>query len=455
MASADRVSILLGDPKKAVIALAIPLILSLVVSQINVLADRAWCSGLGDDAMSAIAVVTPVYLTLVGLGSGIGVGASAVISRMIGAGDQRKALLSSGQAILFSLLFGMLLTPIVFFGQDGLLSMLSKENILDIACDYMLPYSIFIVAIIINGVIAGILNGQGATHYSMYLTVVQAVINIILDPVMIYSLGMGLQGAAVATVIATIASAALGCILLISSRTYLPISRSIIRYDRECMKLLLKAGIPQMLEYAVLYFMDAVLNYIVLMSAAGSHALTVYSVPDNLMMLVVIPAMAIGSALIPVASSALGQRDILRMRSTFRFSLKVGIAVVVALALIVEIFPDQSLYIFSYSGEMLDNRPEMVEMLRVMCLYIGFFAFTPLCSGYMQAMGHPNRSLVMALWRNAVLIAFYLIAIQQPDLTAIGWALVFGHMVGAASILTVTLMTDRQVAREISEEIEK
>ena len=91
MSAEDRVDILLGNPRKAVIAMAIPLILSLLVSQVNVLADRAWCAGLGDDAMSAIAVVTPVYLTIVGLGSGIGVGASAVISRMIGADKKEKA----------------------------------------------------------------------------------------------------------------------------------------------------------------------------------------------------------------------------------------------------------------------------------------------------------------------------------------------------------------------------
>ena len=99
---------------------------------------------------------------------------------------------------------------------------------------------------------------------------------------------------------------------------------------------------------------------------------------------------------------------------------------------------------------MLENRPEMVAMLRVMCFYISFFAFTPICSGYMQAMGHPNRSLIMALWRNAVLIMFFYIAIQQPELTAVGWALVFGHMIGAASIFATTLHTDRQVARKLS-----
>jgi Na+-driven multidrug efflux pump len=98
---------------------------------------------------------------------------------------------------------------------------------------------------------------------------------------------------------------------------------------------------------------------------------------------------------------------------------------------------------------MLDNRPEMVEMLRVMCFYIAFFSFNPICSGYMQAMGHPNRSLILALWRNALLIMFYLIAIQQSELTAIGYALICGHSIAAASILIVTLFTERKVRKEI------
>jgi len=455
MTAEDRVSILLGNPRKAIVAMAIPIVVSLLVSQVNVLADRAWCAGLGDDAMAAIALVMPVYMTLVGLGSGLGVGASAVISRMIGADDKDKASRSAVQAVIFSVVFGVILTPIMILGQTDLLALLGKENILQLACSYMLPYSVFTLFIIFNGVAGGILNGQGATQYSMLMMVVQAVANIILDPILIYGMGMGLPGAAVATVLATIASMVLGILLIVSKRTYLQVRRGDIRYDGGCMRLLLKAGVPQMLEYTVMYFMDAVLNYIVLMSVMGSHALTIYSVPDNLMNLIVIPAIAIGSALVPVASSALGQKDTGRMRESFRYAFTRGVLIVVILAAVLELFPEQALYIFSYSGEMLDNRPAMVDMLRVMCLYIGFFAFTPLCSGYMQAMGHPNRSLIMALWRNAVLITFYLIAVQYPEVTAFGWALVFGHMVGAASIFLVTLYTDRQVSKKMSGEVPK
>ena len=452
MTAEDRVSILLGNPRKAVLAMAIPIIVSLLVSQVNVLADRAWCAGLGDDAMAAVAVVMPVYMTIVGLGSGFGVGASAVISRMIGSGNKERASVSAVQAVIFSLVFGIAMTPILFLGQTDLLALIGRENILGLACAYMLPYSLFTLFIIFNGVVGGILNGQGATQYSMMLMVVQAVVNIALDPVFIYGFGMGLPGAAIATVIATVVSLAIGVLLLISKRTYLPITRKNLKYDGQSMHMLLSAGIPQMLEYTVMYFMDAVLNFIVLMSVASSHTLTVYSVPDNLMNLIVIPAIAIGSALVPVASSAFGQKDASRMRETFKFAFSRGIIIVALLAGLIELFPEQCLYIFSYSGEMLANRPEMVEMLKVMCLYITFFAFTPLCSGYMQAMGHPNRSLIMALWRNFILICFYLMAVDQPQSSAYAWALVFGHMIGAASILLVTIYTDRQVSKRMRED---
>ena len=253
MTAEDRVSILLGDPKKAVIMMAIPIVISLLVAQINIIADRAWCAGLGDDAMSSIAVVTPVYMTLVGFGSGLGVGASAVISRFIGAGNKDNASKTVVQAVIFSLVFGLAITPVLFFGQTGLLSAISKENILDLSCSYMLPYTAFTVFIVFNGVAGGILNGQGATQYSMLLMIIQAIVNIILDPIMIYSLGMGLPGAAIATVIATMASMSAGTLLIISKRTYLPISRRSLHYDSSCMRTLLVAGVPQMLEYTVLY----------------------------------------------------------------------------------------------------------------------------------------------------------------------------------------------------------
>lgn len=94
-------------------------------------------------------------------------------------------------------------------------------------------------------------------------------------------------------------------------------------------------------------------------------------------------------------------------------------------------------------------RPTMTHALRIMCLYASFFAFTPICSGYLQAMGRPNRSVGCALWRNAVLITFFSIFSSIMGLDGIFWALLCGHMVGAVTIFTVSQITQRRLTTPI------
>ncbi len=446
MTAEDNVSILLGNPKVAIRKLAIPLILSLLVSQVNVLADRAWCSGLGVDAMAAIAVVIPIYMTIVGLGSGLGVGASAIISRMIGAGDKEKACNAASQALLFGLVFAIILTPILLISQRGILTILGAGDVIDMAESYLTIYSICAIIILMNGAIGGILNGQGATSLSTVMMIVMAISNIILDPVFIYWLDMGVRGAAIATVIATVFSLLIGIYFVMSRRTYLTIDRSHMKYEKEQMRMVSVAAIPQMIEYAVMYAMNAVLNVIVI-NTGGSEGLTIYSTPDNLIDLIVIPAMAIGSALVPVASSAFGQRDADRMKASFRYALMLSLGAVICLAIITEIFSEQALFIFTYSDEMAALRPKMVHALRIMCLYSALFAFTPICSGYLQAMGRPNYSVFCAVWRNLALIGSFILLASFMDMDGIFWGLVLGHSIGAMTILGVALLTQRSVEK--------
>ena len=444
MGSERSVDILLGNPKKAIKMMALPLILSLLVSQVNVLADRAWCSGLGVDTMAAVAVVMPIYMTISGLGSGLGVGASAVISRMIGAEDKDKACSSAVQSLIFGAVFGIMLTFILLPLGTNLLSFLGADEVLPLADSYFSVYVIFTLLIVMNGVITGILNGQGATGLSTITMIAMAVTNIVMDPILIYGMGMGIRGASAATIIATAVSILLGTYFIMGRRTYLSLNRSHFRFDGIQMRYVMKAGIPQMIEYAIMWSMDAALNFIVI-QCGGAEGLTIYSTPDNLINLMVIPALAIGSALVPVASSALGQRDMERMKASFRYAFRIGILSVIALAILTEIFAEPALFIFTYSGEMESLRPMMVHALRIMCMYSFFFAFTPICSGYLQAMGHPNRSVACALWRNAVLITFFTVFSSIMGLDGIFWALVCGHIVGAVTIFIVSKVTQHSL----------
>ena len=449
MDAETRVELLLGDPRKAVVALAIPIIISLVVAEVNTLADRAWCSGMGVEALAAVALIRPIYSVYMGLGSGLGVGAAAVISRYLGADRPKDASSAAIQALLIGIVFALILTPILFFTQSGLLDLIGSEDINDDAIAYLTCYTLSLVIIVTNGVIGGILNGQGATGLSTVMMMVLAVSNMILDPIFIYGLGMGLTGASVATVIATVISMSVGIWFMIGKKTYLTFSKESLVFDRARMRAIYRAGIPQMLEYVIIYAMDVILNKIVI-DAAGARGFTIFSVPDAVVFIMIVPSMAVGAALVTVASSAYGQKDVQRMKDAFRYAVIFGIGIVLSIVLIAELIPSIVMMPYTYSEEMIPLRQEMADTLRILALYAPLFSMTPLCSGFLQAMKYPTFSVIIAIVRNLILIGLYMIA-AGISFTAICWFLDLGHVIGAVMIITVTYFTFRHVRTKMAE----
>ncbi len=442
MDAESKVTTLLGDPRRAILAMFLPILLSLMVSEVNTLADRAWCSGLGVDAIATIAVVRPIYNVYVSLGSGLGVGAAAVIARKIGAGRSGEASSCAIQSLLLALVICLIVTPLMYISQSPLLDLVGSDDIHGMCMDYMTIYTLCITLIMMNGVIAGILNGQGAAKLSTAMMLTLAIGNMVLDPIYIYVLDMGIVGASAATVTATVLSMALGIYFLVSRYTYLSFGRGSVHGDGAHMREVARAGIPQMLEFVVIYGMDAVLNMIVIM-CAGSEGLTIFSTPDAVVQLMIVPGLAIESALVAVASSAYGQRDPERMVQALKYSVKLTVGIILVLVLLVELMPSVFMMPFTYSGEMADLRPQLNDTMRILALYAPMFALTPVCSAFLQAMKYPTYSVVIAIVRNLILIALFYIA-AQISLTAICWFLVLGHAIGVAIILTVTAFTARR-----------
>ncbi len=442
MDAESKVTTLLGDPRKAILAMFLPILLSLMVSEVNTLADRAWCSGLGVDAIATIAVVRPIYNVYVSLGSGLGVGAAAVIARKIGAGRPGEASSCAIQSILLALLICAVVTPVMLFSQSSFLDVVGSPDIHGMCMDYMTIYTASVTLIMMNGVIAGILNGQGAARLSTAMMLTLAIGNMILDPIFIYVLDMGIVGASAATVTATVLSMAVGIRFMVGRYTYLSFGRGSVRRDRSHLREVAKAGVPQMLEFVVIYGMDAVLNMIVIM-CAGSEGLTIFSTPDAVVQLMIVPGLAIESALVAVASSAYGQRDAERMKQAFLYSVKLTLGIIIALVVLVEIAPSVFMMPFTYSGEMAELRPQLNDTMRILALYAPMFALTPVCSAFLQAMKYPTYSVVIAIVRNLILIALFYVAAQM-SLTMICWFLILGHAIGAAIILTVTAVTARR-----------
>lgn len=448
MTAEENVSRMLGDHRRAIRGMACSLLIALVVAEANTFVDRAWCSGLGYDALAAIAVVAPVFMVITSLGNGLGVGVASTIAWNLGSGDVGMSNRAARQALLFAIVFGAIISPILVLTADWIITTISTDDISDLAVTYYLPYAVCAWLLIINGTLSGMMRGEGAVRVNTTILCIMAVSNMILDPVFIYVLDLGLTGASIATMVSCGVSVSLGLWYFLSGNSYLRLTSARGLLDTRALKPVLHVGVPQMTEYAIMYAMNVVLNHFVLV-CGGAVGLTVYSVPNTIMSLVVIPAMAIGSALVSVASSAYGQGDMERMHSAFQYSVRLAVGVVTVLTVVVFLVPEPLLSLFTYSGDTVGLRDQMEVALRIYCLYIPFFALIPVGSSMLQSLGMPNKSVVQAIVRNLLLIALYAIA-STHSLEAIFWAVVIGEVIGGIMMHIVARRSFMKVVGNVS-----
>ena len=201
MDETQGVAVLKGDPKRAIWKLSGPLIVAmLLMSSYNVV-NAIWVAGLGSDALAAVGFISPVYMVIMGLGLGIGAGATSAIARRIGADDRTGASNNAVHALLIAIILSAIITvPLVLYAEPIAL-LFGAGTTAGLAASYgqiIFGGSFFII---FANVAYGVLRAEGDTKRTMYAMVAASVLNMILDPILIYGLGLGIAGAAWGTVI--------------------------------------------------------------------------------------------------------------------------------------------------------------------------------------------------------------------------------------------------------------
>ena len=229
----DDVKTLLGNPKKALIAMAIPMMIATVVQSANNMIDAVWLAGLGAGALAATGVVFPLFFVVMGFGNGIGVGASQALSRRIGAGDYDGTSKVAAQAVMIGLAGGLVMTVAFLLSAEPLLSICGAGEYLDECMEYAIPILLFIPVFLIGSILSGLLRSEGASKRAMNIQVVGAAINIVLDPIFIYIFGWGIAGAAWATSISMTVSMVMGLYwYFIKKDTFVRIPLRGFRFDK-------------------------------------------------------------------------------------------------------------------------------------------------------------------------------------------------------------------------------
>lgn len=427
------VAILKGDPKRAIWKLSGPLIVAmLLMSSYNVV-NAIWVAGLGSDALAAVGFISPVYMVIMGLGLGIGAGSTSAIARRIGADDRTGASNNAVHALLIAIILSAIITvPLVLYAEP-LALLFGAGTTAGLAASYgqiIFSGSFFII---FANVAYGVLRAEGDTKRTMYAMVAASVLNMILDPILIYGLGLGIAGAAWGTVISL---AAVTVVLLywffVKKNLFVCLSWKVFIPSRSVTKDILAVGVPASVEYLAMSILSIILN-LVLVVVATTDAVAVFSVGFRVLSFGIIPVVAIGTAVVSVVGAAYGARHYEKIRITHTFGILFGIGIALCVSVITWVFAYQIASIFSYSSESAHLYPDIAALLGVMCLIYPFVPLGIMSSSVFQGVGKGPTSLFLTIMRSlvfAAVFAFVFAILLGWGEKGVWWGMVVGEIAG-------------------------
>ena len=323
----EGVTIITGDPKKAIIKLSGPLIVAMILTSAYNLVDAIWVSGLGGNALAAVGFVTPLYMILVGLSNGLGAGATSVISRCIGARNPDGVNNTAIHTLIITIIISIFLTAVLEIFLNPALSSLGAGKTMGLAVSYGRVTFAGTILMLFTGAAYGILRSEGDTKRAMHAMIISSLVNIVLDPILIYLAGWGIAGAAWATVI----SQALVSLVIIywffkKKDTYVDLSWKYFKPDFKVTRSILGIGLPATAEFLVMSTVTAILNMI-LVQVSGTDAVAVYSAGWRVVIMAIIPLVAMGTAVITVSGVSYGSRKYKNLLIAHTYSIKLGLVV--------------------------------------------------------------------------------------------------------------------------------
>ncbi|MBQ2831208.1 MATE family efflux transporter [Methanobrevibacter sp.] len=403
MAKSKNIEMITGDPKKAIIKLALPMMLSMLLIMLYNLADSIWVAGLGSDALAAIGFITPLFMVLIGLGNGIGAGANSLIARNIGAKNHAGANNAALHGIVLSVIVSVVFTVLIEAFMVPILQFMGASETIGYAMDYSYIIFGFLLVFVYSGVASAIFRSEGDMRRATIAIAVTAIMNIVLDPIFIYILNFGIAGAAWATVLsATLSCAVMSYWMWGKKDLYLDLSFKNFSYSSRMMIDTLQVAIPSTLENIVFSALAIIINGMLVL-ASGTMAVAVYTASMRIVQMCMIPLIGLGTAVLTVAGVAYGAHNYNNLKTAHSYSIKVGFAISIALGAVMYIFAPQIASVFAYTSASASLAPEIATALSVLTLFVLAVPHGMMSSMMFQGVGKGTYSLIITLARSLIL----------------------------------------------------
>ena len=429
-----NIDVITGDPKKAIVKLSIPICITLIISVLYNVVDTIWVSGLGSDALSAIGFLSPLYLVFISFGTGIGAGANSLISRFIGADNHQQANNVGLHAFILGAIVSIIPTILILIFMKPILILIGAGMVLSYAMDYGYIIFLFLFVFTFSTVASAIFRAEGNMRKATSTLILSAVLNSILDPIFIYTLNLGMKGAAWASVI----SALISCIIMaywiwVKKDMYLNLTYKDFSLNFQIIKDILNLAIPSTLEMILIGGLSLILNIFIL-KASGTMAVAVFTASIRIVQVAIIPLNSISTALLTVGGVAYGANNIKDLKTAHSFSIRLSFVLAILIASIMVIFSSQIAILFSYSSASAVLTPQIASTVTLLSLYVLAMPHGLMSSAIFESIGKGFYCLILTVIKSLLLesvFAFLFCFFLGWGLTGIYLGIICGCFLGS------------------------
>ena len=410
-------------------SMSLPMMASMLVTAMYNVVDSMFVSRISENALTALSMAFPVQNLMIGVSVGLGVGLNAILSRALGAKDEKSVKTAAGNGIFLSVVFAA-----VFMVLGATCMRMYFEAQTDIAeiVESGVTYTTIVVVgcfgMFMQILFERFLQSTGRTMLTMTSQITGAIINIILDPILIFGLlgfpKMGVAGAALATILGQWIGACVGLYLCIKKNPEISMSMKGFRPHGAMIRRILAVGVPSMIMQSIGSVMTFLMNQILI--AFSATAVAVFGVYFKLQSFIFMPIFGMNNGTVPIVAYNYGARKPDRMMQAIRYSITAAVSIMIVGLAIFHLATEQLLGIFGASEEMLRIG---VPALRIISLSFPVAGFCIGVGTVFQALGYSIYSMINSMVRQLVVLipCAFVIGKVTGDVTMVWYAFVIAE----------------------------
>ena len=431
--------------------MSVPMMASMLVQALYNVVDSIYVSRVSEEALTALSMVFPIQNLMIAVASGLGVGINAILSRALGAKDEKQAHRAATNGIFLLILCALAFTALGFILPRPFFRM--QTDIIPIVENGVSYTSIVMIGcfgLFMQVLFERLLQSSGRTTLTMASQATGAVINIILDPILIFGYfglpAMGTAGAALATIVGQWIAAALGLYLNIRHNPDISISLAGFRPHGATLSRIAAIGVPSVIMMSIGSVMTFLMNQILI--AFSATAVAVFGVYFRLQSFIFMPIFGLNNGAVPIIAYNYGARRADRMKQAIRLTVISEMAIMIAGTLAFHLFSAQLLSLFDASPEMLRIG---VPALRIISLSFPIAGFCIGVGTSFQALGHSVYSMIISLVRQLFVLipCAFVIGRITGDVTAVWWAFIAAEIFSLALSVFFFRRVNRNVIAKV------